>query len=96
VENEPGLRHRAFKGIDQQEHSIGHFEDAFDFTAEIGVAGCINDVDLVILALFIGIVDCSVLGQDCDSALAFKRVRVHDQAVLAACEAVEFLVTEHA
>ena len=43
-------------------------------SAEIGVAGRIDDVDHDVAVL-----DAGVLGQDGDSALPFLRVRVHDQ-----------------
>ena len=38
-EHELGLRHRAFGGVDQQEHAVDHAEDALDLAAEVGVAG---------------------------------------------------------
>ena len=40
-----GLRHRAVGGVDQYQNPVDHAEDAFDLAAEIGVAGCVDDVD---------------------------------------------------
>lgn len=37
--DELGLRHRAFGGVDQQDHAVDHRQDAFDLGAEIGMAG---------------------------------------------------------
>ena len=73
LKDEAGLRHRAFKGVDQQQHAVDHLEHALDLAAEIGVAGGVHDVDLDIL-----VVDGGVLGQDGDAALALNRVAVHD------------------
>ena len=49
--HELGLRHRAFGGIDQQQHAIDHGQDALDLAAEIGMAGRIDDVEPVALPL---------------------------------------------
>ena len=46
-EDVAGLRQGAFGGVDQQHDPVDHFEGALDFTAEIGVAGGVDDVDLV-------------------------------------------------
>src|SRR6185437_1909467 len=72
-ENVPGLGQRAFRGVDQQHDAIDHFEGAFDFAAEVGVAGGVDDVDLGVLVM-----DRRVLGQDGDAALFLELVRVHD------------------
>jgi hypothetical protein len=44
--HEAGLRHRAFDGIDQQQHAVDHRQHALDFTAEVGVARGVDDVDV--------------------------------------------------
>ena len=44
--NEAGLRHRAFDGIDQQQHAVDHRQHALDLAAEIGVPGRVDDVDM--------------------------------------------------
>ncbi len=46
--DELGLRHRPFGGVDEQDHAVDHGEDALDLGAEIGVAGRVDDVDVVI------------------------------------------------
>ncbi len=72
AEHELGLRHRAFGGIDEDHDAIDHREDALDFTAEIGVAGRIDDVDARVLPDERG-----HLGKDGDAALALEVVAVH-------------------
>ena len=39
LEDEPGLRERAFGGIDQHKRAVGHLQDALDLAAEVGVPG---------------------------------------------------------
>ena len=67
-----GLGQRAFGRIHQQHDAVDHLESAFDFAAEIGVAGGVDNVDL---ATFKG--DGGVLGKDGDAAFPFQIVRVH-------------------
>lgn len=39
--HEARLRHRAFNGVDEEQHAVDHGEDAFNFTAEVSMApGC--------------------------------------------------------
>ena len=45
-QDEARLRHRSFKGVDDQEDTIDHAEDAFHLAAEVGVARRVDDVDL--------------------------------------------------
>ena len=49
--HELGLRHCAFGSVYKQNHPINHAQDALDLTAEIGVAGRIDNVDPRIDAL---------------------------------------------
>ena len=78
LENKTGLRHGAFGSIHQQKHTVHHIHDAFHFAAEIGVTGCIHDVDLDRFASDrIRDGDGRVLGQDGDAALALEVIRVH-------------------
>ena len=72
-ENVAGLRQRAFGGVDQQEDAVDHLEGALHLTAEVGVAGRVDDVDLVVV-----VVERGVLGEDGDAALALQVVGVHD------------------
>ena len=71
--DEPGLRHRPFGGVHQDQHAVHHAQDPLDLAAEVGVARGVHDVDLDALPAHGG-----VLGQDGDPALALERVRVHD------------------
>ena len=71
--DEARLRHRAFDGIDQQQHAVDHRQHALDLAAEVGVAGRVDDVDARAAVL-----DGAVLGEDGDAALTLDVVRVHD------------------
>ncbi len=64
---------RAVEGVDDEQHAVDHLEDALDFAAEIGVAGRVDDVDVIILVLERG-----VLGLDRDAFFAFEVHRIHD------------------
>src|SRR5205085_8208829 len=46
AQHEARLRHRAFRGVDEQDDAVDHRQHALDFTAEIGVTGRVDDVDL--------------------------------------------------
>ena len=70
--DELGLRHRAFGGVDEQDHAIDHRQDALDLGAEIGVAGRVDDVDVRSLPL-----DRGALRENGDAALFFEVVRIH-------------------
>ena len=72
-EDEARLRQRAFGGVDQQQDAVDHLERALDLAAEVGVAGRVDDVDLVAV-----VVERGVLGEDGDAALALQVVGVHD------------------
>ena len=72
AEDEFGLRHRAFGGIDEQYRAVHHVEDTLDLAAEIGMAGRVDDVDAGVLPDERG-----HLGEDGDAALALEIVRVH-------------------
>ncbi len=82
LEHKPRLRHRTFGGIDEQKHAIRHRQHAFHFTAKVGVARGVNQVDLGDLFRDrIGVVDGDILGQNGDAAFTFERIRV-EQGVL--------------
>ena len=70
--DELGLRHRAFRRVDQQQHAVDHVEDPLDLAAEVGVARRIDDVDVVAVPDQRG-----ALGQDGDAAFALLVVAVH-------------------
>ena len=46
AQHEPRLWQRPLAGVDQQQHTVDHGEGALDLTAEVGVAGRVDDVDL--------------------------------------------------
>ena len=51
AQNEFGLRHRAFGGVRQEDHAIGHMQNTFHLTTEISVAGRVDNIDANILAI---------------------------------------------
>ncbi len=67
LQNVAGLRQRAFAGVDEEHHAVHHAQGAFDFAAEIAVAGGVHDVDLGV-----AVAHRRVLGQDGDAALALR------------------------
>ena len=73
LEDETGLRHRAFRRVDQQNDRIDRFDDTFDFTGEICVSRCIYNIDLVVL-----IDDRAVFGIDRDASFSLQIVGIHD------------------
>ena len=72
-QNESCLRQASFRRIDEQHHTVDHFQNAFYFAAEIRVAGRIDDVDFVI-----AVTHRSVFGHDGDAALPLEVHRIHD------------------
>ena len=72
ADDELGLRHRPFGGVDQHDGRIDHRQDALHLAAEIGVAGRVDDVDAGVLP-----VDRGRLGQDGDAAFLFEIVGIH-------------------
>ena len=68
----PGLRHRTFGGVHQQEHAVDHGERPLDLSCEVGVARRVDQVDRDTLPL-----DRGGLGEDGDAALALLVVRIH-------------------
>ena len=66
------LRHGAFGGVDEQADAVDHAQDAFDLTAEIGVAGRVDDVDARAVPF-----DGGAFGQDRDPAFAFYIIGIH-------------------
>ena len=71
ADDELGLRHRALGGIHQHEDAVDHAEDPLDLTAEIGVAGRVDDIDPHVPPHHRG-----AFGQDRDAALALELVRI--------------------
>jgi len=73
LEDVARLRERAFAGVDEKKYAIDHAEGAFDFSAEVGMAGGIDDIDFVVV-----VKEGGVFREDGDAALAFEIVGVHD------------------
>ena len=67
AQDEPRLRQRPLRGVDQEQHPVDHREAAFHLAAEVGVAGRVDDVDLGL-----AVADGGVLGEDRDAALALE------------------------
>ena len=59
-------------GVDDQQHAVDHLHDPLDFAAEIGVAGGVDDVDVVIVPL-----KSRVLRADGDALFALEIHRIH-------------------
>jgi hypothetical protein len=95
AQNESCLRHRPLKCIDQKQNTIGHFQNAFDFPAEIGMARRIDDIDFIFGALGIGVVNGTVFTQDCYAAFPLQGIGIHDEAVLATGEFIKLLRPKH-
>src|SRR5690606_19350150 len=72
AEDEARLGQGAFGGVDEQHDPVDHREHPFDFAAEVGVAGSVDDIDEVV-----AVVNGRVLGQNRDAALPFELVAVH-------------------
>ncbi|MNV16053.1 hypothetical protein D3C71_1068050 [compost metagenome] len=81
ADDELGLRHRAFRAIDQNDRAVHHRQDALDFATEVGVAGSVDDVDANTLPF-----NRRRLGENRDAAFLFEVVRVHH----AFCNALVF------
>ena len=71
-QHEFGLGHHGFRRVHQQHHAIHHRENAFDFAAEVGMAGGIHRVDARALPFNRG-----AFGQNGDAALTLLVVGVH-------------------
>ena len=72
LSHKAGLRHGAFLRVDQQHHAVDHAQGAFHFTAKVGVAGGVHNVDVRALPGH-----GAIFGQDGDATLFFNRVVVH-------------------
>ena len=72
-EHETRLGHRALEGVNEQQGSVSHMQNALDLATEVSVARSVDHVDLDALVL-----NGDVLGKDGDAALALLVVRVED------------------
>ena len=88
AKDEPRLRHRTLDCIDKQQASISHAQHTFHLATEVGVAGCVKNIDTELLSLKVAgagsedVVHGAVLRQNGDSALALKRVGIHHALLL--------------
>ena len=73
AQHEPRLRHRSFRGVDQQQGSVSHFQHALDFAPKISMTWCVDDVDLDALVR-----QRDVLGENRDPAFFFNVTGVQD------------------
>ena len=76
AQHEFRLRLRAVVRIHHEEHTVHHFHDALDLSAEVGVAGSVHDIHMVILPA-----ECSVLGTNGDAFFPLQIHRVHHALV---------------
>ena len=67
AQHEARLGQWPLAGVDQQQHAVDHRQAALDLAAEVGVPGCVDDVDLRP-----AVADGGVLGQDRDALLALE------------------------
>ena len=90
LQHEAGLGHRALGRVHQQQNAVDHLQDTLDLTAEVRVAGGIDDIDLHAV-----IVHRRILGQNRDAAFALEVARVHDALGGRLILAVDAALTEH-
>ncbi len=77
TKHESSLGHWAFGGVDQQQCTVGHFQDAFDFTAKISVSGRVNDVNFDTFVR-----QGNILGENGNSAFFFDVSRIENSLAL--------------
>ncbi len=82
AEHEAGLGERTLGRVDQEHDAVDHRQSPLDLTAEVGVAGGVDDVELddLVVAVRVGPVeaDRGVLGEDRDPLLPLEVHGVHD------------------
>jgi len=74
LQNKTGLRHGPFKGIDQQQHAIGHVENAFHFPTKVRMPRCVDDVDFYIFISY-----GNVFREDGNAPFTLQIIGVEDQ-----------------
>ena len=67
-----GLRLDALGGVDDQESAFARCQRARNFIREINVAGCVDQIELVSLAVLGGVHHSYGVGLDGNAALAFQ------------------------
>src|SRR6202007_1661520 len=66
-ENVARLGQGSFRGIDEQNDAVDHLQSAFYFAAEIGVARCVDDVNLRVF-----VINRRIFGENRDAALTLE------------------------
>ena len=84
------LRHRPLGRVDEQNDAVDHFENTFDFSAEIGMARRIDDIDLYTIICYSGI-----FRKNRDASLSFEVVGIHDSFYHRLIFAVNAALLEH-
>ena len=69
LQNETGLGHGSFVGINHQDNPVHHFHDPLNFSTEVRVSRCVQDIDS---SSIVG--NSRVFGQNGDAALFFDIV----------------------
>ena len=90
LKHEAGLGHGALGGVNEKDNAVYHLEDTLHLTAEVGVAGGVDEVDLDVL-----IVHGGVLCENGNAALLFDVARVHDAGNGFLVFAVDTALLEH-
>ena len=72
------LGHDALKGVNQQQHPVGHLQHALDLTGEVRVSRRVHYVDVVSRSGSVRVVDRAVLRKDRDPSFTFERIGVQD------------------
>ena len=72
-QNEFGLRHGTFESINQKDNAVYHFQYTLNLAAEVSMSWGIDNVDLCVFVM-----NCCVLGENCDTTLSLNVIRVHD------------------
>ena len=72
-QNEFGLRHSAFESVNQKDNAVYHFQYTLNLAAEVSMSWGIDNVDLCVFVM-----NCCVLGENCDTTLSLNIVGVHD------------------
>lgn len=90
LKHETGLRHRALKGIDKEQTTIGHIEHALHLSTEIRVTRRVEDIDFHTFP-----VDTDVLTQNGYTALSLQIVGVEHFTAVILSIAEEFAREHH-
>ena len=90
LQNKTRLWHRTFKGVYDEQHTVGHVQDAFHFTAEVAMARGVYDVDFVV-----AVADTHVFRKDGDAAFTFEVVVVENKVASFLVVAKKFGLMQH-